>query len=69
MSVDLRRNPRNWEIPEYFNIGSACTDGLLDSPVADQVALIVEDDALGTINRPQQHVKRYAETTEQEEKR
>jgi acyl-coenzyme A synthetase/AMP-(fatty) acid ligase len=48
MSVDLRRIPWNREIPEYFNIGSACTDALLDSPVADRVAMIVADDSLGT---------------------
>ncbi len=50
MSVDLRRNPWNREIPEYFNVGSACTDVQADSPVADQVAMIVGDDALGTSN-------------------
>lgn len=37
-----------WEVPEYFNIGVACTDAHIDTPTADQVAMIVEDDALGT---------------------
>ncbi len=37
-----------WDIPEYFNIGVACTDAHLDTPTADRVAMIVEDDALGT---------------------
>jgi acetyl-CoA synthetase len=37
-----------WEVPEYFNIGVACTDAHIETPVADQVAMIVEDDALGT---------------------
>ena len=37
-----------WEIPEYFNIGVACTDAHLGTPVEDRVAMIVEDDALGT---------------------
>jgi len=37
-----------WEVPEYFNIGVACTDAHIDTPVADQVAMIVEDDTLGT---------------------
>ncbi|HRH79931.1 MAG TPA: class I adenylate-forming enzyme family protein [Thiobacillaceae bacterium] len=37
-----------WDIPEYFNIGVACTDAHLETPHADQIAMIVEDDALGT---------------------
>jgi acyl-coenzyme A synthetase/AMP-(fatty) acid ligase len=37
-----------WQVPEYFNIGVACTDAHLDTPTAGQVAMIVEDDALGT---------------------
>lgn len=37
-----------WQVPEFFNIGFACTDAHLDSPAADQLAMIVEDDALGT---------------------
>jgi acetyl-CoA synthetase len=37
-----------WSIPEYFNIGVACTDAHLGTPVESRVAMIVEDDALGT---------------------
>jgi acetyl-CoA synthetase len=37
-----------WEVPEFFNIGVACTDAHLGTPVEAQVAMIVEDDALGT---------------------
>jgi acyl-coenzyme A synthetase/AMP-(fatty) acid ligase len=37
-----------WEIPELFNIGVACTDAHLGTGVAGRVAMIVEDDALGT---------------------
>jgi acyl-coenzyme A synthetase/AMP-(fatty) acid ligase len=37
-----------WDIPEFFNIGVACTDAHLGTPVESRVAMIVEDDALGT---------------------
>lgn len=37
-----------WEIPARLNIGVACTDAHLGTPAADRVAMIVEDDALGT---------------------
>ncbi len=37
-----------WDIPEYLNIGVACTDAHLGTPVADHTAMIVEDDTLGT---------------------
>lgn len=37
-----------WNIPGYFNIGVACTDMHLNTSRADTVAMIVEDDALGT---------------------
>jgi acetyl-CoA synthetase len=37
-----------WDVPEYFNIGTACTDAHLGTPVEGRVAMIVEDDALGT---------------------
>jgi len=36
-----------WEVPEFFNIGVACTDAHLGTPVESRVAMIVEDDALG----------------------
>lgn len=37
-----------WKIPEYFNIGVACTDQHLDGSQANAIAMIVEDDSLGT---------------------
>lgn len=37
-----------WQIPEYFNIGTACSDRHLGTPQADEIAMIVEDDVLGT---------------------
>lgn len=39
---------RTWNIPEFFNIGVACTDAHLGTPTENRVAMIVEDDALGT---------------------
>ena len=37
-----------WQVPEQFNIGVACTDAHLGTPVAAQTAMIVEDDRAGT---------------------
>ena len=37
--------PWVWNIPEWFNIGAACTDAHLGTPVAARVAMIVDDDA------------------------
>lgn len=37
-----------WQIPSHFNIGVACTDKHLGTPQADNIAMIVEDDLLGT---------------------
>lgn len=37
-----------WQVPEYLNIGVACSDKHLDTPVAKTTAMIVEDDELGT---------------------
>ncbi|PPC94951.1 MAG: acetyl-CoA synthetase [Methylotenera sp.] len=37
-----------WQVPKHFNIGSACTDKHLNSPVAQTIAMIVEDDLQGT---------------------
>jgi len=36
-----------WNIPEYFNIGVACTDVHADSPLGDRAAVIVDDDTRG----------------------
>ena len=40
--------PWKWEIPARLNIGVACTDAHLGTATADRVAMIVEDDRLGT---------------------
>lgn len=37
-----------WAVPKQFNIGAACTDKHLHTPIGQTVAMIVEDDALGT---------------------
>ena len=37
-----------WHIPKAFNIGVACTDRHLGTPQASNIAMIVEDDVLGT---------------------
>jgi acetyl-CoA synthetase len=37
-----------WNIPGYFNIGVACSDTHLNTPKANELAMIVEDDAFGT---------------------
>ncbi len=37
-----------WNIPKAFNIGVACTDRHLGTPQASNIAMIVEDDVLGT---------------------
>ena len=37
-----------WDVPEYLNIGVACSDAHLDTPAASNIAMIVEDDKLGT---------------------
>ena len=37
-----------WQIPKAFNIGVACSDKHLGTPQADNIAMIVEDDVLGT---------------------
>lgn len=37
-----------WEVPENFNIGIACTDRHLGTDQQNNIAMIVEDDTLGT---------------------
>jgi acyl-coenzyme A synthetase/AMP-(fatty) acid ligase len=37
-----------WEVPEFLNIGVACTDAHLGTPAEARVAMIVEDDVAGT---------------------
>jgi acyl-coenzyme A synthetase/AMP-(fatty) acid ligase len=52
--------PWTWHLPEQFNIGVACTDAHLGTPLENQVAMIVEDDTLGTA---QATYKQLAERT------
>ena len=40
--------PWEWKVPKQFNIGVACTDKHLNTTVAKTIAMIVEDDVLGT---------------------
>jgi acetyl-CoA synthetase len=40
--------PWEWKIPETLNIGVACTDAHLGTSAQERVAMVVEDDALGT---------------------
>ncbi|GBG14628.1 acetyl-CoA synthetase [Novimethylophilus kurashikiensis] len=40
--------PWVWQVPEHFNIGTACADAHLGTPAASRIAMIVEDDKLGT---------------------
>lgn len=48
MAVLQPFEPWVWQVPELFNIGVACSDAHLGTPVADRIAMIVEDDQLGT---------------------
>jgi acetyl-CoA synthetase len=38
-----------WHVPTLFNIGAACTDAHLGTPIENRIAMIVEDDNLGTV--------------------
>ena len=38
-----------WHVPELFNIGVACTDAHIGTEVDGRLAMIVEDDNLGTV--------------------
>ncbi len=48
MSTFKPFDPWTWQVPKHFNIGVACTDQHLNTPVAKTIAMIVEDDVLGT---------------------
>lgn len=37
-----------WNVPTHFNIGVACTDAHLGTQVESAIAMVVEDDTLGT---------------------
>jgi acyl-coenzyme A synthetase/AMP-(fatty) acid ligase len=41
--------PWTWQVPQFFNIGTACTDAHVGTEVENRIAMIVEDDALGTV--------------------
>lgn len=41
--------PWVWQVPTHFNIGAACTDKHLNTPIAQTIAMIVEDDVQGTL--------------------
>ncbi|HEV7735059.1 MAG TPA: acyl-CoA synthetase [Candidatus Binatia bacterium] len=43
--------PWTWDIPARFNIGTACTDAHLGTPIASRAAVIVDDDATGVTQR------------------
>jgi len=45
-----KKEHKTWEfdIPEFFNIGTACTSRHLDGERADETAMIIEDSELGT---------------------
>jgi len=38
-----------WQVPAFFNIGVACTDAHLGTDIEERLAMIVEDDTLGTV--------------------
>ena len=40
--------PWVWQVPEYFNIGVACSDAHLGTLAERRIAMIVEDDVLGS---------------------
>ena len=37
-----------WHVPEFFNIGVACTDAHVGTEIEERLAMIVEDDTAGT---------------------
>ncbi|TMA34536.1 MAG: acyl-CoA synthetase, partial [Deltaproteobacteria bacterium] len=39
--------PWVWNLPEQFNIGVACTDAHLGTPVEQRTAVVVDDDQVG----------------------
>ena len=57
----ISRESWQWNIPEYFNIGAACTDAHLASAVATHVAMIVEDDHSGIVSMTFQQLAEYTD--------
>jgi acetyl-CoA synthetase len=57
--------PWRWDIPERFNIGVACTDAHLGTPVAARPAVIVDRDGAGdeevTFAQLAEHTSRFAQ--------
>jgi acyl-coenzyme A synthetase/AMP-(fatty) acid ligase len=55
----------NWQLPEHFNIGVACTDAHLGTANENKLAMIVEDDVLGvstaTYRQLAQSTSRFAQ--------
>ena len=51
-SQNISADHKGWEwiIPEYFNIGEACSDRQISLKNGNQTAMIVEDDQLGSSN-------------------
>ena len=51
-SHNISADHKDWEwiIPEYFNIGEACSDRQISLKNGKQIAMIVEDDQLGSSN-------------------
>ena len=51
-SQNISADHKDWEwiIPEYFNIGEACSDRQISLKNGKQTAMIVEDDQLGSSN-------------------
>ena len=51
-SQNISADHKGWEwiIPEYFNIGEACSDKQISLKNGNQTAMIVEDDQLGSSN-------------------
>ncbi len=47
-------------MPEFFNIGIACTDAHLGTDVEQRIAMIVEDDAHGAINATYRELADYS---------
>ena len=38
-----------WHVPQFFNIGVACTDAHIGTGLEQRLAMIIEDDTLGTV--------------------
>ena len=43
MNIETARQNWTWEVPEFLNIGAACTDRHLGTPAESRLAMVVED--------------------------